>query len=293
MDHILSSSSMLPPGGDRSPGKMHTVYSTIRYWLVDHPTISRFEWKQGQTRGASLHFLAATVLTYLAATVILHRSHLPPLPSALLRPISAAHNLLLLLLSAFMALGCSLSTFSQMPSPSWIFCFPKNRTHPNGPVFFWAHVFYLSKILEFIDTLLIVLGGSIRRLSFLHVYHHAVVVVMSYLWLSTSQSLIPVALVTNASVHTLMYTYYLLCAVGRRPPWKRAVTDCQIVQFGFGFAVSGLMLYYHFTGLGCSGIWGWCFNAVFNVSLLALFIDFHSKNYARRKKEKDAQNKSS
>lgn len=107
---------------------------------------------------------------------------------------------------------------------------------------------------------------------------------MCYLWLSTSQSLFPVALVTNASVHVLMYGYYLLCAVGIRPSWKRLVTDCQIIQFVFSFLISGLMLYHHFSGSGCEGIRGWCFNAVFNASLLALFLDFHLKNYAKRKK---------
>lgn len=56
------------------------------------------------------------------------------------------------------------------------------------------------------------------------------------------------------------------------------------MQFVFSFAVSGRMLYDHFTGSGCSGIWGWCFNAAFNASLLALFADFHAKSYANRKK---------
>ncbi|XP_052193133.1 elongation of fatty acids protein 3-like [Diospyros lotus] len=256
-------------------------FSKIQYWLVDQPAITQFYWTPGQTPAASLRFLNLAVLGYLSLTLLLHRLRLPPLPAALLRPISAAHNLLLLLLSAAMALGCSLSVLSQMPRPQWLVCFPKPQP-PAGPVFFWAYVFYLSKTLEFVDTLLNILGG--RRLSFLHVYHHAAVVVMCYVWLSTSQSLLPVALVTNASVHTLMYTYYLLCAIGRRPRWKRVVTDCQIVQFVFSFAVSAAMLYYHFTGSGCSGIWGWCFNAVFNASLLALFIDFHSNNYARKKK---------
>lgn len=271
---------------------MHSLYSTLHYYLVDHPTIAQFQWKQNQTPFSSLPSLTLTLFTYLSLTFLLHRSRLPPLPSSLLRPISAAHNLLLLLLSLTMALACSLSALSQSPNPKHIFCFPINQTPPNGPIFFWAYVFYLSKLLEFVDTLLIILSGSgKRRLSFLHVYHHAVVVVMCYLWLSTSQSLLPVALVTNSAVHTLMYAYYLLCALGRRPRWKRAVTDCQIVQFVFSFAVSGLMLYYHFTGLGCSGIWGWCFNAVFNASLLGLFVDFHAKNYARRKKEEGGENK--
>ncbi|KAF3435164.1 hypothetical protein FNV43_RR22251 [Rhamnella rubrinervis] len=181
-----------------------------------------------------------------------------------------------------MAVGCSLSSISYTPHLHWIICFPPH-TQPTGPLFFWAYVFYLSKVLEFVDTLLIILSGSTGRLSFLHVYHHATVVVMCYLWLWTSQSLFPVALVTNASVHVLMYGYYLLCALGIRPRWKRVVTDCQIVQFMFSFAVSGWMLYLHFFGSGCSGIWGWCFNAGFNASLLYLFVDFHAKSYKKKR----------
>uniref|UniRef100_A0A2P2N0Q6 very-long-chain 3-oxoacyl-CoA synthase n=1 Tax=Rhizophora mucronata TaxID=61149 RepID=A0A2P2N0Q6_RHIMU len=89
-----------------------------------------------------------------------------------------------------------------------------------------------------------------------------------------------------------MYYYYLSCAMGVRPRWKRLVTDCQIVQFVFSFAVSVLMLYYHFTGLGCSGIWGWCFNAVFNASLLVLFADFRSKSYSKRRRIDDQDKRS-
>ena len=88
---------------------------------------------------------------------------------------------------------------------------------------------------------------------------------------------------TNASVHVIMYGYYLLCVMGLLPKWKRLVTDCQIVQFVFGFVVSVLMLYYNFTGFGCSGILGRCFNAVFNASLLTLFVNFHSEDYAKKK----------
>lgn len=114
---------------------------------------------------------------------------------------------------------------------------------------------------------------------------------MCYLWLSTSQTLFPVALVTNASVHVVMYGYYLLSALGHRPWWKRLVTDLQIIQFVFSFGISGLMLYYHFSrSSGCSGILGWCFNAVFNASLLLLFVDFHSKNYANKRKERHDDN---
>ncbi|KAK2665159.1 hypothetical protein Ddye_003733 [Dipteronia dyeriana] len=262
---------------------MDSITSTLQYWLVNHPKIINFTWNQNHTFGSTPQFLIINVLTYLSLTLALSRISLPSLGSRIIKPITALHSLTLLLLSLIMAVGCTLSIISH-DQTNHIVCFPP-KTPPTGPLFFWAYIFYLSKILEFIDTLFIILSNSIQRLTFLHVYHHATVLIMCYLWLSSSQSLFPVALVTNATVHVVMYLYYLLCAMGIRPKWKRLVTDFQIVQFVFSFAVSGLMLYYHFTGLGCEGIWGWCFNAVFNASLFALFVDFHGKSYDKKTRD--------
>ncbi|KAK7246846.1 hypothetical protein RIF29_41716 [Crotalaria pallida] len=260
----------------------------LQHWLVYHPTILNFSWNPPHTPFSSLPFLSLSLFTYLSLTLFLSHLPFPPLPSPLLKPLTALHSLSLFLLSLLMSLSTLLSIFYHTPHFHHIICLPPN-TKPNGPLFFWAYIFYLSKFLELIDTLLIILSRSIRRLSFLHVYHHATVLIMSYLWLQTSQSLFPIALVTNASVHVIMYGYYFLSALGVRPRWKRVVTDCQIVQFVFSFGVSVVMLYYHFSsGEGCSGIWGWCFNAVFNASLLALFVDFHLKSYAQRNKIKVA-----
>ncbi|KAK9104615.1 hypothetical protein Scep_021459 [Stephania cephalantha] len=65
-----------------------------------------------------------------------------------------------------------------------------------------------------------------------------------------------------------------------------AVTDLQIGQFVFSFLVSVVMLWMHFGGGdgGCSGFWGWVFNAVFNGSLLVLFNDFHKRSYGQSKR---------
>lgn len=264
---------------------MSHISSTFQYWLVNHPVILDFSWTQGQTLASSPLFLTLTVVSYLSLTVLLSNLQLPFIQPSLLKSISAVHNLFLLVFSFTMALGCSLSTISHAPHFHWVICLPP-QTPPTGPLFFWAYMFYLSKILEFVDTLLIIASNSTRRLTFLHVYHHAAVVIMCYLWLQTSQSMFPLVLVTNASVHVLMYAYYLSCALGVRPKWKRLLTECQIAQFICSFVVLGMMLYYHFTGLGCSGVWpGWCFNTVFYSSLLALFLDFHAKNYVYSKNE--------
>ncbi|XP_038684537.1 elongation of fatty acids protein 3-like [Tripterygium wilfordii] len=271
-----------PPNSTAEIGPMsHPILSTLQYWLVSHPKILHFSWNPGQTTASTPLFLTLALLTYLSLTLLLPRIHLPSLDPHILKPITAVHSLTLFLLSFVMCLGCTLSIMTTH-EPRHTICFP-HRTLPTGPLFFWAYIFYLSKILEFVDTLLIILAKSSRRLTFLHVYHHATVLVMSYFWLQTSQSLFPVGIVTNSLVHVFMYCYYLLSAMGVRPKWKRLVTDCQIVQFVFGFAISGLMLYYHFTGLGCSGMLGWGFSTVFGASLLLLFVDFHSKTYAKRR----------
>ncbi|KAF8094665.1 hypothetical protein N665_0358s0045 [Sinapis alba] len=267
---------------------MASFHHTLTYWLVNHPNISNFTWTEGQTLGSTVFFVSVVVSVYLSATLLLRSAidSLPSLGPRILKPITAVHSLILCLLSLIMAVGCTLSVAASDPASRFFnaICFPVD-VKPNGPLFFWAQVFYLSKILEFGDTILIILGKSIQRLSFLHVYHHATVVVMCYLWLRTRQSMFPVALVTNSTVHVIMYGYYFLCAVGSRPKWKRLVTDCQIVQFVFSFGLSGWMLREHFFGSGCSGIWGWCFNAAFNASLLALFFNFHSKNYDKKTRE--------
>lgn len=257
------------------------LLSGAQWLLVEHPAVASFRWQPGRTLGAAPSFPAAVICGYLASVLILHRL-LPPLPPRALRAASALHNAVLLALSAAMAAGCALSTAATAPAPRWAwpFCFPpRGATEASGPVFFWAHVFYLSKLYELGDTLLILLGR--RPLTLLHVYHHAVVIAMCYLWLATRQSLMPIALVTNAGVHVVMYSYYLSCSLGLRwpPRWKRAVTELQIVQFLFSFAASVVMLWLHFTAGGCEGMAGWVFNAVFNASLLALFLDFHGAAY--------------
>ncbi|WCJ29065.1 Elongation of very long chain fatty acids protein 2 [Euphorbia peplus] len=263
---------------------MSQILPTLQYWLVNHPKILHFSWTPGQTLASTPKFVAISVLIYLTLTILLsYTVRRPIFGPHILKPITALHSLTLFLISLIMAVGCILTIISHTPHLHHIICFPLN-TRPTGPLFFWAYICYLSKMLEFMDTLLIIFSNSIQRLTFLHVYHHATVVIMCYLWLSTSQSLFPVALVTNAIVHVVMYYYYLSCAMGVRPRWKRLVTDIQIIQFVFSFCISGLMVYYHFTGSGCSGLYGWCFNAVFNASLLALFVDFHGKSYAAKRR---------
>ena len=133
-----------------------SLLSRVRWLLVEQPAVASFRWQPGRTVGATASFAAAVICGYLAAVLVLRRlvlPRLPPLPPPALRAASAAHNAVLLALSAAMAAGCALSTAAAAPRWAWPFCFPpRGATEASGPVFFWAHVFYLSKVYELGDT---------------------------------------------------------------------------------------------------------------------------------------------
>lgn len=268
------------------------LFSLVQYYLVNHPSITTFSWSPSQTPLSSLHFLSTTLLIHLSLVYLLSSSssknsqYYPLISPSTFHLLSSLHNATLLLLSLTMAISTVLSSLHTLPSPSHLFCFPPDTSivdpPPSGPLFFWAYVYYLSKIYELLDTFLILLNPRRSKpLTFLHLYHHSLVLVMSYLWLRTRQSLMPLALLTNASVHVLMYSYYLSASLGWRwpPRWKRLVTQVQIWQFVISFAMSAVFLWMHFASGGCQGMSGWLFNAAFNASLLVLFLNFHAKAY--------------
>ena len=70
-----STTAPLPHGGARS----HAMDS-LHHYLVDHPTLANFEWKQGHTWGASTQFLTLTIFCYLTLTYLLSHSQIPPPP---------------------------------------------------------------------------------------------------------------------------------------------------------------------------------------------------------------------
>jgi hypothetical protein len=142
---------------------------------VKHPVVASFHWQSGRTVDATVSFAATVICGYLTAVLVLRclvLPRLPALPLPALHAASAAHNAVLLTLSATMAAGCALSMVATAPTPwwAWPFCFsPRGTTEASGPVFFWAHVFYLSNVYELGDTLLILLAHRVMRTSLLYI----------------------------------------------------------------------------------------------------------------------------
>ena len=94
-------------------------------------------------------------------------------------------------------------------------------------------VHYLTKYLDFGDTIFMILKQNFRQLSFLHIFHHSsILVVWGYL-LQTGHAngTAYFGAAINSFVHTIMYSHYLWTTLGLNNPFKRMVTQIQMVQF--------------------------------------------------------------
>lgn len=76
--------------------------------------------------------------------------------------------------------------------------------------------------------------NSIRHFG-LHVFHHSLVLIMAWGWLEYQMSTMFIGLVINTGVHVVMYTYYLLVALGFTITWKKLITLIQVMQFVTSF----------------------------------------------------------
>ena len=102
----------------------------------------------------------------------------------------------------------------------------------------WLH--YLCKYLDLVDTLIIAVRKKSDQLSFLHLWHHATIVVV-WGWVVNTwptgaeggTGVYAYGAWINSCVHVIMYGYYGITAIGVRLPRsvKRSVTTCQLTQF--------------------------------------------------------------
>lgn len=101
--------------------------------------------------------------------------------------------------------------------------------------------FVLSKVVEFGDTVFIVLRKT--PLNFLHWYHHVSVCVFSWYSLAERNSPAQFYCTMNYIVHAVMYSYYIFKSSGlvRVPRFvAQSVTVLQLLQFGCGLAITSM-----------------------------------------------------
>lgn len=104
------------------------------------------------------------------------------------------------------------------------------QPHLQGVYGFWVVAFILSKFIELGDTIFIVLRK--QKLIFLHYYHHVSVIFCVFFTVTRELSTLRWYVTQNYAIHSIMYTYYALRAIGVRIPKfvSILITSLQLMQ---------------------------------------------------------------
>ncbi|KAL3178165.1 hypothetical protein MRX96_038685 [Rhipicephalus microplus] len=152
--------------------------------------------------------------------------------------------------------------------------------------------YYMSKLIELMDTVFFVLRKKDNQLTYLHVYHHSTMFFFWWIgirWVAGGSAAPGPSI--NCLVHVLMYSYYGLAALGPSVQkylwWKKHLTLIQLVQFciGLGFGINAI-----FSGCKFTRWMQYAF-IVYAFSFLVLFGNFYVHAYRSRYQAKASKAK--
>lgn len=147
-------------------------------------------------------------------------------------------------------------------------------------------IYWLSKILELLDTIFMILRHKSRQITFLHVYHHSSILLLAdYACHEYPWPAIAVYLMLNSFVHVVLYLYYALAAFGVESvsKWRPRLTELQILQFFIDMIFSGWGYLHH----------GFCiYGPIYGFLMIVLFVNFYIRAYIVRKSGVSSNEKS-
>lgn len=203
-----------------------------------------------------------------------------------LRRLIIIYNMACVVLSAWMMWEFFVTTFCE-PSFNLLYePFVETDTSPNTMRLINAHWWYFaSKIIEFADTFFFILRKKNNQISFLHVYHHASMALITW----GMVKFVPGAAtymgpLCNCFIHMVMYLYYMLSAFGPHMQkylwWKRYLTRMQLTQF-----VIVLLYCVHLIRFvtGAPLFFSWV-KFIYMITLMILFGNFYIRAYKKPKK---------
>ncbi|KAK8729008.1 hypothetical protein OTU49_008586 [Cherax quadricarinatus] len=200
------------------------------------------------------------------------------------------YNLAVMLLNLYV--GVELAVVSVRLRYSW-FCQPVDySTNPDemriAAALWW---YYISKLVEFTDTLFFILRKKTNQLTFLHIYHHSTMFCLWWIgikWVAGGSSFL--AAMMNSFVHVIMYAYYGLSALGPSMQkylwWKKHITCIQLVQFASAGVLGARAIV-----VGCDfPLWMQYALVVYMSSFIVLFGQFYVQAYRLKRKLKENKN---
>ncbi|XP_068630281.1 very long chain fatty acid elongase 7-like [Battus philenor] len=159
-------------------------------------------------------------------------------------------------------------------------------------VLFGIWIYFAAKVTELLDTVFFVLRKKDNQITFLHLYHHSIMMIGTWAFMKywPSHTLLFIGFL-NSLVHVFMYTYYGLAALGPQVAkylfWKKYMTKFQLVQF-----VCMIVQYiFAVRNSECPPAKGVAtFVACNTTFFLVLFLNFYRQSYKRQMKKSSKDN---
>ncbi|XP_026729379.1 elongation of very long chain fatty acids protein 7-like [Trichoplusia ni] len=232
--------------------------------------------------------LAITAM-YLLFVLKIGPEYMKKRPPFVLKNILVAYNAFQVLASAYLVYLC---TKIMIPNGfvSRTCLLEKEDTRYAIPTA--MYYYHLAKVSELLDTIFFVLRKKDKQVTFLHVYHHALMIITSWAFLKYEPTYTTIFIRNiNSFVHIVMYTYYGLAAfpsLAKYLWWKKYITSMQLVQFSL------ILIQFVMTCIQseCKPSYGVCLVVIMNTTLfLHLFRQFYVKTYKQKKNLKDNKNR--
>nr|XP_040231391.2 elongation of very long chain fatty acids protein AAEL008004 [Anopheles coluzzii] len=287
-DFTLASNYIMQLAIDEYQADRNWTRLIDRYWNLVEDLI-------GDPRAKQLPFMdnplptVGMVLTYLAWVLIIGPTYMRDRKPMQLTNTLFYYNLGQVLLSAYMFYEHLMAGWARGYS---LTCQPVDYSDDqlSRRMFNLCYIYYLSKLSEFADTVFFVLRKKKSQISYLHLYHHSLTPIEAWIltkFLAGGNATLPN--IINNFVHTLMYLYYMLSAMGPRYQkylfWKQFLTELQIAQFVIciGHAINALLT-------DCAFPKFITFLLLCNASIFfVLFMNFYLENYRKQATAKAAQ----
>jgi elongation of very long chain fatty acids protein 7 len=148
-----------------------------------------------------------------------------------------------------------------------------------------SYWFYITKFIDFFDTLFFVLRKKNNQITTLHVLHHGLLPMNIWPGLRfTAGGHASFFAFLNALVHIVMYFYYFLSAMGpsvqKYLGWKKYLTTFQMIQF-----VAASIHCFQLIFVDCDFPIGFCWwIGCQELLFLCLFIKFYKDTYVKKKR---------
>ncbi|KAF7413409.1 hypothetical protein HZH68_001898 [Vespula germanica] len=142
--------------------------------------------------------------------------------------------------------------------------------------------YYMLKIFDLLDTIFFILRKKQNQITFLHVYHHAGMIIVTWVGIRYLPGGHGVFLgLINTFVHIIMYTHYLWTSLNLgKAWWKKYITQLQIFQF--------IIIFLQFLSAILTKDCGYpkvllLLFIPHNIFMIVLFTDFYYKSYIQKK----------